>query len=78
MDWAGRAGEHLIDFGAPVGRGKHISQSGVTDAPAGVGGYSFLEAESVDEAVTMMDGHPHLMAPDASIQVYEVLSIPGL
>ena len=78
LGWAGRAGEHLIDFGAPVGPGKHISQSGVTDAPAGVGGYSFLEAESVDEAVTMMDGHPQQMGPDASIQVYEVLAAPGM
>lgn len=78
MDWAARAGEKLADFGAPLGHGKHVAQSGVTDAPVGVGGYSFVEAESIDEAVEMMDGHPHLSTPGGTIQVYEVLAVPGM
>ena len=78
MDWAGRAGQHLTDMGAPLGNGREISPSGTADAAAGVGGYSILEAEDMDQALALMDGHPHLMMPGASIQVYEALDIPGM
>lgn len=78
MDWAARTGAQLKDFGAPLGSGKHLAKDGVSDAPIGVSGYSFVEAGSLDEAVKLMDGHPHLKMPDASIQVYEVLEIPGM
>jgi hypothetical protein len=32
----------------------------------------------MDEAVALMDGHPHLMMPGASIQVFQALDIPGM
>jgi hypothetical protein len=78
MDWAGRAGQHLTDMGAPLGNGREISPSGTSDAGAGVGGYSILEADDMDQALALMDGHPHLMMPGASIRVYEALNIPGM
>ncbi|SDS95423.1 hypothetical protein SAMN04489834_2511 [Microterricola viridarii] len=78
IEWSSRVGKNLADFGAPLGQGKHVAPSGVTDAPVGVSGYSFIEADSLDEAVAMMDGHPHLMTPGATIQVYEVLAVPGM
>lgn len=78
MDWAGRAGQHLTDMGAPLGNGREISTTGTSDTAAGVGGYSILEAEDMDQALALMDGHPHLMMPGASIQVYPALDIPGM
>jgi len=78
MDWAGRAGEHLTDMGAPLGNGQEITPAGVSPANANVGGYSLLEADNVEEAVALMDGHPHLMMPGASIQVFPALDIPGM
>lgn len=78
MDWAGRAGQHLTDMGAPLGNGREISPSGTSDAGASVGGYSILEAEDMDQALALMDGHPHLMMPGASIRVYQTLDIPGM
>jgi hypothetical protein len=32
----------------------------------------------MDGALALLDRHPHLMMPDASIQVYEALDIPGM
>lgn len=78
MDWAGRTGEHLTDMGAPLGNGREITTDGVGASAAGASGYSFLEAGSMDEALALMEGHPHLMMPGASIQVYETLAIPGM
>ncbi|HEY8752778.1 MAG TPA: hypothetical protein VIM40_03900 [Arthrobacter sp.] len=78
MDWSTRVGEHLTDMGAPLGNGQEITQAGVSAANASVGGYSLLEADSAEQAVALMDGHPHLMMPGASIQVFEALAIPGM
>lgn len=53
--------------------------SGVSDAETGVGGYSVLQAEDIDGTLRLLEGHPHfLMAPEASITVYEALDIPGM
>lgn len=78
MEWAGRAGEHLTDLGAPLGHGREISQSGTSDADAAIGGYSILEADDMDHALALVDNHPHLMMPGASIRVYQALDIPGM
>jgi len=50
----------------------------VSAANANVGGYSVLEADSVERAVALMDRHPHVMMPGASIQVFQALDIPGM
>ncbi|MEZ2390503.1 hypothetical protein AB6813_13320 [bacterium RCC_150] len=78
-DWAERAGDGLVDLGAPLGAGKIVGNSGVSEAETGVGGYSVLQAEDMDGALKLLEGHPHfLMAPEASIHVYETLDIPGM
>ncbi|WP_026556458.1 hypothetical protein [Arthrobacter sp. 35W] len=78
MDWAARAGEHLVDMGQPLGNAQEITTMGDVEAKSTVGGYSILEADSLDHAVSLMNGHPHLMMPGASIQVFEALALPGM
>ncbi|MGO4493099.1 hypothetical protein AB4Y86_13570 [Arthrobacter sp. 2YAF22_2] len=41
-----------------------------------MGGYSILDAETIDQAVGLMVGHPHLMMPGTSIQVTRPLTSP--
>ncbi|MCX6500514.1 MAG: hypothetical protein NTU93_17220 [Arthrobacter sp.] len=65
-------------MGTPLGNGRDITPSGTSAAGAGIGGYSILDADTIDQAVGLMEGHPHLMMPGASIQVYEALDIPGM
>ena len=43
-----------------------------------VGGYSILQGESLEEISQLLDGHPHFHSPDASIEVREFLSMPGM
>ncbi|HXJ68090.1 MAG TPA: hypothetical protein VNM39_04240 [Verrucomicrobiae bacterium] len=43
-----------------------------------VGGYSILQGESLEEISTLLDGHPHFHSPNASIEVREFLSMPGM
>jgi len=43
-----------------------------------VGGYSILQGESLEEINKLLDGHPHFHSPNASIEVREFLSMPGM
>jgi hypothetical protein len=82
MQWAGKAGGALADLGSPLGSPKAIEKGlSVTGANAGgghLGGYSIIEAGSMDEAMKLLEGHPHLMTPGgAAITVHEFLAMPG-
>ena len=78
MGWAERAGDGIVDLGTPLGTGKEINATGSSETNTGVGGYTILQAEDLAGAEALLDGHPHLMMPGASIQVYETLDLPGM
>ena len=37
-----------------------------------------MQAESLDALRALLDRHPHLMLPGATIEVHEFLSMPGM
>ena len=78
MEWAQRAGDGIVDMGNPLGAGKEVSATGTSDTSTNVGGYGILQANDMDAALALVEGHPHLMMPGANIQVYEALDIPGM
>jgi hypothetical protein len=78
MEWAQRAGDGIVDMGNPLGAGKEITATGTSDSSTGVAGYGILQADDLAGAQALVDGHPHLMMPGASIQVYESLDLPGM
>ncbi|MGC4089352.1 MAG: hypothetical protein QM756_15985 [Polyangiaceae bacterium] len=43
-----------------------------------LGGYSVLQAESKESLASVLKGHPHFIVADATIEVIELLSIPGM
>ncbi|MGM9887362.1 MULTISPECIES: hypothetical protein [unclassified Lactococcus] len=69
MDWAEKAGEHLLDFGNPT-----VAVAGT--AP-GVGGYSFLQAENVEDLADLVAIHPHKLM-GGNLDLYEVVTPPGM
>ncbi|MEK7519855.1 MAG: hypothetical protein AAB581_01230 [Patescibacteria group bacterium] len=79
MAWAKKCGSGLVDMGTPLGNGHKVTKSGTMPSGAGVVGYSVLQAESIEEAVKMMKGHPHLDWVDGcEIEVHESLPTPGM
>jgi hypothetical protein len=76
MKWFEQVGPALVDGGSPVGKSQTLPGSADTGTP--IGGYSVLEADSPDAAVKLLDGHPHLHAPGAAIEVLEYLPMPGM
>ncbi len=80
MKWAERAGKKLLDLGAPLMGGQKLSPNGKSqDSDHNVVGYSILEAENMDEAKALLNGHPHLgWNADCSIEVHETMPLPGM
>ena len=75
MGWAKRTGAALVDLGAPLGDSTLLRG---TAGPGYIGGYSIVQADSPEAAKRLFDGHPHFEAPAGSIELLELLSIPGM
>ncbi len=68
----------LADMGAPVGKTKQVMTSGVKDIKNDVGGYSVVQADSHDAAAKIFTDNPHFSIPGASIEVMEIMEMPGM
>jgi hypothetical protein len=77
MAWANKAGEAIVDFGAPVQAANRVTPDGVAQSSSQASGYSLLQGNSADEIDALLKDHPHLKMPGASIDVLEALPMPG-
>ena len=76
MAWAEKCGDGLIDLGAPLVGGQKLSPSGASPSDKGVVGYSILQAENMEAAQALLDGHPHLgWAAGCEIEVHESMTL---
>jgi hypothetical protein len=77
MAWMDKAGPAIVDGGSPLGDPMVLPSNGGQGDPQ-VGGYTILQGESMEEIAKLLDGHPHFHSPNASIEVREFLSMPGM
>lgn len=79
MSWGKKAQSSIVDMGAPLGKSLHIAKDGASHAASNdFGGFSILQAESKEALAETLKGHPHFMTPDGTIEVVEVMPIPGM
>jgi hypothetical protein len=78
MAWAGKAGDAIVDLGAPLGAAAHVGPGSAAGDSGQVTGYTVLQADSADAVTALLDGHPHLEMPGNSVDVFEFLQIPGM
>lgn len=73
--WIGALGEALVNPGTPLGKSKTVSANGVADGGGAnpLTGYSIVQALSLDAAVEMAKGCPHL--EHGAIEVAEVMDM---
>jgi len=74
-DWMGRVGPAMVDGGAPFGQRTAVSDDGTSPAPGDLNGYTIVEADSVDGARALTDGHPFLSEGKGrfTIDVFELV-----
>ena len=78
MAWAKKAGSAIVDLGSPVGNGSSVVRTSVSAGTTKIGGYSVLQGESMKTVTKLLEDHPHFMIPGATIEVLEVLALPGM
>jgi len=79
-EWAAWMKRHMASFadhGGPAGKTKRVAASGVTDIKNDIGGYSIVQAESYDAAAALFIDNPHLTMPGATVEVMEIMQMPG-
>ena len=74
--WMQAAGSGIVDLGAPL---QAVATVGANGGASDTTGYSVLQADDRAGVEALLNNHPHLMmGPGASIEVLEVLPIPGM
>lgn len=61
--WYGTLGDAVVDGGNPFGHAKSVTADGVQDNAVSnppATGYTVISADSLDEAVALVKGHPHI------------------
>lgn len=77
--WMKQNEKSLADMGAPLGKTKRALKSGISDVKNDVMGYSIVQAESHDAAAKLFGGnHPHFQTPGASVDIMEIVEMPGM
>ena len=71
MAYFAKLGDKIVEGGAPLGPSQTVGGS----ASAKAVGFSIISAASLEEAVKLTEGHPHLMA-GGSLEVCETQPIP--
>jgi hypothetical protein len=76
--WTKAHEKNLIDKGAPLGKTKRVTSTGVADIRNDLNWYSIVEAESHDAAAKIFADNPHLRIPQSSIEVMEIPPMPRM
>lgn len=78
MAWSKKAAGSIVDMGGPLGKSLRVTPGGSSPTTNDLGGFSILQAESKEALAETMKGHPHFMMADGSIEVVEVMPLPGM
>ena len=72
--WLQEAGRAVVDPGAPTHLVTRVSKDNPASAVE-IGGYSIIEASSLDEAVKVLHSHP-FVGRGGTLQVNEIIGVP--
>ncbi len=80
MAWFQKEGSAIVDGGTPLMNDTHVTKTGDAQTHSGdyVCGYSIVQAENMDSVKAMLDGHPHFMLEGNSVEVSEMMPMPGM
>ena len=71
--WFGALGDSVVDIGNPFAGGSTVTAEGATTGGGSkLGGYSLVEAGSLDEAATKAGDCP-VLATGGSVEIYEAI-----
>lgn len=78
MSWSKKVAGSIVDMGSPLGKSLRVTPAGSSASTNDLGGFSIMQAETKEALADSMKGHPHFMVADGTIDVIELLPIPGM
>jgi hypothetical protein len=78
MAWGKKAEGSIVDMGGPLGKSLRVTPKTASPTTNDLGGYSILQAESKEALAQTLNGHPHFMTPEGTIEIVEITPIPGM
>jgi len=72
-EWLTKTGDAVIDPGAPLRPATQVS-NGAPAPQVAIGGYSVIEAESIEQAAEILRSHP-FVARGGTLQVDEAMAV---
>jgi hypothetical protein len=78
-DWGAKNASRIVEGGGPLGKTKKVSKTGISDVSNNLAGYVILEADDIEHAARLFEGHPHFtIFPGDGVEVMPVLPIPTM
>lgn len=75
-EWQEKLGDKCIDLGAPMSGSELVTPAGISELQSTRSGYSIVQAADKAEAMSLLEGHPHLgWHPEAKIEVFECADV---
>lgn len=75
--WVATHQPAIADIGAPLGRTKRITTTGIADIRNQLAGYTIVLAETHEAAAALFVKHPHFtLFPGDGVEVMECLPLP--
>ena len=71
--WMKKNMSNFADAGAPTGKNSEVSANGAVEKSNDIGGYSILQAESIEAAAAMLKDNPHFKMPGATVDLAELM-----
>jgi hypothetical protein len=76
-DWIEKNKSSIVEVGAPLGKTKSTSASGVSDTRNNMTGFTVVQAASHEAAAKLFLNHPHFtLFPGNGVEIMECLPIP--
>ncbi|MDB5167063.1 MAG: hypothetical protein JWN26_208 [Candidatus Saccharibacteria bacterium] len=67
-----------FEFGMPLQAVGRVTPEGVTESDSQASGYSMIEADSSETVIDVLRNHPHLARPGATMDILEIIPMPGM
>ena len=78
--WMGKVGGAIVDMGQPMDNGVAVVDDGSMGKATLLNGYTIIQAEDMNAAKALVDGHPFLSDKTGkfSVEIHELLPTPKM
>lgn len=78
--WMEGIGSAMVDMGQPLANGEAVVDNGTTGTATQLSGYTIIQAEDMESAKKLVEGHPFLVDKTGQfcVEVHEMLPVPGM